>query len=172
MSSGASDQISVANIPSAPQNLQIDIVCEGSDASLTWNSPAAGSVTHYTYKINTGSEVNIGNTTSTTISGLNMGDTVTITAYLDSCIGGNTSETATVIGKPTLNLVADGCDSYDANLTWNNIAGATNYRVEWSTDGSFATSSSDTTSNNWYNVTGLSQGSYFWRVKAISPQGL
>jgi hypothetical protein len=85
---------------------------------------------------------------------------------------------------PTVTAFAtpDGSVFQDAaRLAWYGVPGATSYRVELSTDGSFGTLLEDSTivaarpdalTSEQVSVDGLAPGLYFWRVTAIFPSGV
>jgi len=157
-------------IPSVPLNLDANggSNCTGESITLTWDPPSSGTVTDYTLQHTaSGAEVSIGTVTSTTLSGVSDGDVVYIRGYNETCAGPSASDTIAIssVAIPQLDEVG-ACEGEDVTLSWNDL-GVTSYDVEWDdqTDFSSPLNSVNVTTNSTV-VSGLSVGTYYYRVRA------
>ncbi|MBX3103128.1 MAG: fibronectin type III domain-containing protein, partial [Bacteroidetes bacterium] len=126
--------------------------------------------------------LDLGNVTNTTISGLNPGTTyyVRIRAYIQNCATGANSaipSTATLPMPGVVTALAASniqCAQFTAN--WNLLAGVDGYYLDVSTSNTFATfllQNHDVGNVNSFDVTGLSLNTtYYYRLRGYNSCGV
>jgi len=187
--------IIVGDIPSTPPNAPTVTASTGASSgqiNLSWTAPSG--VTGYVIVYDedgsspwspiqngtpgTGSDV--GNTTSTTISGLTPGQRYyfSVAAYNSAGLGNYSSVVSAIVGcseEPSTpgSITYPSTDS-DGSFTvsWSSVSGATNYQLWRSQDSDFSPATvAYNGSNTSYSETGLADGTYYYRVIASNDCG-
>ena len=145
-----------------------------SDVTVTWTGSDNVGIDHYEVRIDGGTWIDVGLSTSYTFTGLSEGShTVDVRAFDQAGNIGSDSVTFTVdITPPSVNITSPSDGEYvnttDVTITWSgddNI-GIDHYEVRID-DGSWI----DVGSSTSYTFTGLSEGSHVVDVKVIDRAG-
>jgi hypothetical protein len=86
----------------------------------------------------------------------------------------STAQSVTVLppDTPYLNPISNGDGDGNYTVTWNPVARATNYSLQEDTNSAFSTPTTvyDDTGQSW-SATAKSEGTYYYRVRAVGPTG-
>ena len=146
--------------PTSPTN----ITTTGFTAQWT----AVSGATSYKLKVDSNTPVDVGNITSSNVTGLTAGTTHTYSVQAVNSGGtGSSSADTTVTLLPSAPVATDGTSITTSSFTanWGSVTGATSYKLF--VNGTEVYSGASTSCN----VTSLASGTYTYYVKAINSTG-
>lgn len=175
----ASSNGTVEGVPDAPT---LDSVTTTSSSQLqiafTHNGSYGKTITNTRYRLNGGSWVEFGSTTSPqTISGLSSGTQYTVDIADYNAHGWSTdSNDISKYTKTSSPIISqfEPKSLQSATVSWNSTTGATSYKIEYrQNDGTWSTYATGVTQNESYPIEGLTnKAEVDIRITAVNPDGV
>lgn len=169
----------VSPVPSVPQIAKLENTADG--VKLSWNPVGNADKYRVFYKNKKGNWVKLGDTADTTFTDTIVSDGVTYT-YTLRCLDSNGAYSSSYYSKgwnhtykkvtlDTPEVTSLSSTSQGVNLAWNEVAGATAYRVFYKNKNGGWTKLGDTSSTFFVDTVVSSGTSYTYTVRCLNSAG-